>query len=90
MFALRTKCRVNERFGEVDDLFSGVDSRLDQVQTEMTKVTALVQTIHNDTGLRDLRLGTLEKRLDAHDERFDRIECILVRIDAKLTDQQPN
>ncbi|MFC5829338.1 hypothetical protein [Nonomuraea insulae] len=82
--------RLGERFAEVDERFTEVDGRLKLLQTELTKVTEIVQTIHNDSGLRDLRIDKLEGRLDTHDERFDRLEAILVRIDAKLPDQQPN
>ncbi|WP_345154836.1 hypothetical protein [Nonomuraea rubra] len=77
------KLTMNEHFTEVDDRFTHVDTRLNLLQTDMTKVTQLVQTIHNDNGLRDLRIDKVEKRLDT-------IETLLVRIDAKLPEEQPN
>ncbi len=49
-----------------------------------------IAKINKDRRRRDLRIDKIEKRLDDHDGRFDSIESLLIRIDAKLTGPQPN
>ncbi|MGI5288805.1 hypothetical protein ACQEVF_36410 [Nonomuraea polychroma] len=81
--------QMDDRFGEVDHRLSLVDGRLDIMQTNINGLMDAVAKINKDSTRRDLRIDKIEKRLEAHDERFDRLESILVRIDAKLPDPQP-
>jgi chromosome segregation ATPase len=92
---------VDERFTKVDERFdkleASVDQRFNDVDNRLALVMAEVSMINGDSKRRDQRIDKLEKQLETqheillvHDERFDRIESLLVRIEGKLPDQQPN
>ena len=95
---------VNQRFEQVDTRFEQVDERLGELDHRVsllgTEISMLRSTAHEmsdgivkinkDSARRDLRIDRIEKQLATHDERFNSIEALLIRIDAKLTGPQPN
>ncbi|GAA1681482.1 hypothetical protein GCM10009733_092710 [Nonomuraea maheshkhaliensis] len=96
--------QVDQRFEQVDQRFEQVDERLGKLDHRVsllgTEINMLRSTAHEmsdgiakinkDSARRDLRIDKIEKQLATHDERFNSIEALLIRIDAKLTGDQPN
>ncbi|MFG1706698.1 hypothetical protein ACFLIM_26265 [Nonomuraea sp. M3C6] len=86
---------LGDRVGFVgNNILDRIDRAVAELKTEMDGRFAQVDERFAQV---DARFDHIDKRLDGHDARFDHIDgeiadikSILVRIDAKLTDQQPN
>ncbi|TYB68844.1 hypothetical protein FXF51_10060 [Nonomuraea sp. PA05] len=77
---------VDERFNTVDERFNTVDERFNTVDERLSTVDERLSTVDERLMGIDERLMGIDERLNAHDQRFDRLETLLVGIDAKLSD----